>query len=194
MSSTHRTRWLGIAAGIAALGVTMSACGSTPSSGIAPTTGQQPAAQAGPTSSENTAGSAIKCTVEPSQQGSADQVAQCFYAASLQGNFRRASQYAFDPETPHNYPALAALQTAPVASRQARFTSCTPVTAIPGSQNALSPDNAPKRCEFPFPGGRVDVYVLEGAENTKLVYAVGFDGKPIPDTSNLPNINYNQGG
>lgn len=148
------------------------------------------------TTSADTAGSAITCSAAPSSAAKPEQAAQCFYAASLQGNFRRASQYAFDPSSIHNYPALAALQTAPVASRQASFAGCSPVSTVPGVDAPA--DNAPMRCAFPFPDGagkrRVDVYVLQGSDNGYRVFAVGFDGNAVPNRETLPKVNYNQGG
>lgn len=191
--------WSGVL-GLVLAGAAATACAPTSSTGTAsPAASPPPQTATSPSaSSPSTAGAnnTITCTVAPSSSAKPEQAAQCFYLASLQGNFRRASQYAFDPTSVHNYPALAALQTAPTTSRQARFADCSSVRTVPGVDTPS--DGAPMRCAFPFPdtaGQRsVDVYVLQGSGNGYRVFAVGFDGKAVPGRETLPNVNYNQGG
>lgn len=194
MTLTHRGKACSCMLGLAMVCLAATACASTSPTGTAPPPGPPPATST--TASADTAGSAITCTATAASPAKPEQAAQCFYAASLQGNFRRASQYAFDPSSLHNYPALAALQTAPATSRQARFAGCSSVRTVPGLDAPT--DNAPMRCAFPYPDRtgqrRVDVYVLQSSDNGYLVFAVGLDGNAVPNRDTLPNVNYNQGG
>lgn len=195
MTLVHRgNSWSGVL-GLVMAGTAATACSPGSSTGTAPPAGSPPPQPATSTSAAS-AGSTITCTAATSAPAKQEEAAQCFYAASLQGNFRRANQYAFDPTSVHNYPALAALQTAPVASRQARFGGCSPVSTVPGVDTPT--DSAPMRCAFPYPGTagqqRVDVYVLQGSDNGYKVFAVGFDGQAVPNRDSLPNVNDNQGG
>jgi hypothetical protein len=194
MTLAHQgNAWSGALA-LAIAGLAATACAPASPTGATPAAG--PPSQSTTATSPGSGAGAITCTAATSSQAKPEQAAQCFYAASLEGNFRRASQYAFDPASMDNYPALAALQTAPATSRQARFAGCGSVRTVPGLDTP--PDSAPMRCTFPYPDRagqrRVDIYVLQGSDNGYRVFAVGLDGQAVPNRDTLPQVNYNQGG